>query len=280
MKKFLFFAVAILALTSCGDSDPKSELTIKQTLISRNFVEGSTNVNLTEGDYTFVLDLVGMKVNVTGHKVTLPGISGETTFTMSEMSLKPGTNQNKYWYTFEAASVTAKVNDVVNPDLKITNVKGSITAFPPYQLYVQYTVADNNNIIATPQTTLFSYVATTISQIGSTDKPYENNDAMYTVVLDSKKNMAKITIFNAKFAPNMPYAEMELRDIPFEATPGAFKLKADKITPYISNVPYEKYEITQLSGLMYSREMSMSFVCGGIYNTTSNAYVFKPEGIK
>ncbi len=278
MKKFLFFAIAILCLTSCSD-DPKSESTLTQTLISRSFVNGTSDVNLTEGNYSFAIDNIGRKVNITAHNAVIPGLGGETTLTMNNIPVE--ISSDRYWYTFEIESVIPQIKGSGNPDFKITNVKGKITTFPPYQAFIEYNVPGNYKIVSTPKETSYNFVSTVISEIGSSNEPYRNKDARYDVILDIQTKMAKVIIKNAKFATNMPYLErMELKEIPFEATPTTINLKVDKVTPYIGTTPYPNYEITLLTALMAGSNMNMSFICGGIYNTSLSAYVSKPEGFE
>ena len=75
MKKFLFFAIAILSLTSCGSGDPKREFSEKRTFISRIFAEGSSDISFTEGAYTLTLDLINLKANITAHNAKIPGLA-------------------------------------------------------------------------------------------------------------------------------------------------------------------------------------------------------------
>lgn len=276
MKKFLFFAIAILCLTSCGD-DPKSESTLTQALISRTFVEGSTDVSLTEGNYSFAIDNIGRKVNITAHNAVIPGLSGETTFTMNNIPVE--ISDDRYWYVFEMASVTPQINGMANPEFKITNVRGRITTFPPYQAFIEYNVPGDYKIVSNPKEINYNFVSTVITETGSSNMPYRNKDARYDVIFDIKTKMAKVVIRNAKFASNMPNLErMELKDIPFEATPTTINLKVDKVIPTISTTPYPKYEITLLTGLIAASNMNMSFICGGVYNVSLSAYVSKPDG--
>lgn len=272
MKKFLFFVIAILCLASCGNNDPKSELTLQQTFISRTFMEGSTAVEVTEGDYTFVLDLVNMRINITANKAVIPGLAEATTFTLHNIPLK-FTTQNGY--TFESASVIPTINGVENPEFKITNLKGKIYES---EVRLEYNVPGNYKIIGTQKEMIFMHSVTTTNKIGSQDAPYKYKLSAYHILFNAEKRTAKVIIRYAKFAENMPVIEMmEISDVPFEATPTTFTLKADEVIPTISSVPYPKYAITKLTALIAEPILNMSFICGGIYNTSVSASMHNME---
>ena len=82
----------------------------------------------------------------------------------------------------------------------------------------------------------------------------------YEISDDGKLNFV---MYKVKFATGMPLKlDMVVEGVDFTETDGVYTLSGDGIVPYAMGGPFEKYTITNLTGLITNDTMTLSFMCG------------------
>ncbi len=96
----------------------------------------------------------------------------------------------------------------------------------------------------------------------------QNDGTMYTQdevqvdyeILDGKLNFV---MYKVKFAEGMPIKlDMVVEGVDCIGAAGHYVLAGNSIVPYAMGGPFEKYTITNLSGLITNGTMTLSFMCG------------------
>ena len=96
----------------------------------------------------------------------------------------------------------------------------------------------------------------------------QNDDTLYTQeevevdyeILDGKLNFV---MYKVKFADGMPLKlDMVVEGVDCIGAAGHYILAGNNIVPYAMGGPFEKFTITNLSGLITNDTMTLSFMCG------------------
>ena len=108
-------------------------------------------------------------------------------------------------------------------------------------------------------------------------KSFMTQSPCYAVAFDPTKSKATLHILGAKFAEGMPAMDMMFTEIPVTFSQNGFEMSIAELTPYIGNVPYADFKITNLSvSGTYEDMMTVNFTCTidtknmkGKYNVSS-----------
>ncbi len=84
---------------------------------------------------------------------------------------------------------------------------------------------------------------------------YTQEDA--TCTLEEDGSTISIEMQEVQFSEDMPGLTIKISDIP--ASNGSFSI--DSITPTIAGIPFEDYELTDVSGTYSSSSLTISFEC-------------------
>jgi hypothetical protein len=96
----------------------------------------------------------------------------------------------------------------------------------------------------------------------------QNDGTMYTQedvevdyeILDGKLNFV---MYKVKFAENMPIKlDMVVEGVDCIGAVGHYVLAGNGIVPYAMGGPFEKFTITDLTGLITNDTMTLNFMCG------------------
>ena len=95
---------------------------------------------------------------------------------------------------------------------------------------------------------------------------YNSPTKYYAVTLDPVSMEAKIDIYGASFANNMPQFDMTFSGVKFELSNVGYRLNSDNLIPTIRGIKYEKYAITDLVGDgVFASGLDLQFNCKDIY---------------
>ncbi len=124
--------------------------------------------------------------------------------------------------------------------------------------------SDNDEPIA-PEVEIagrYTYTAITDVTTSSSSTPFTDTESTYLIEFDEAKEVATVTINNARFAAQMPALTMVFNGVSVELTKLGYKLRAQSLIPEIGGVPYPKYEINALVGeFTYTIGGQMNFDC-------------------
>lgn len=260
MKKLLLSAMLIsLVATSCSDDDNNTPNTrnlsgeIPAVVIPANTAEEAVLTELPI-KITQYMDEGGIwRINV--NSFTLP--SGEK-------------------LSFMSPDIAGSMNDFINPDIMLRcmsnfmaetgqtirnlNVdlinnyyylsfsgEGSVS---PYGTYVaaNFKVGSDYSIATFPREAYYGGTTITKYNIGSGDKEFRNEVPMYFFNIDMSRRTAILTIYNAKFAEEMPMAlsAVTLRGLKVEpSSQSGYRISGKNIVPVVgvggNEVEYPQY---------------------------------------
>ena len=96
----------------------------------------------------------------------------------------------------------------------------------------------------------------------------QNDGTFYTqsdvkVDYEIKDGKLNFVMYKVKFANNMPLKlDMVVEGVDCIGAAGHYILAGNNIVPYAMGGPFEKFTITNLSGLITNDTMTLSFMCG------------------
>lgn len=100
---------------------------------------------------------------------------------------------------------------------------------------------------------------------------FNQNTTVYQISLNDTVMQASIEIYGAKFAEKMPALDMKFDGVAFELSNKGYVLECSELIPTIKNVPYPKYEITNLKGnAEFATGLNMDFGCMGNFLVQAN----------
>ena len=118
---------------------------------------------------------------------------------------------------------------------------------------------DNNALPSKPEKGECYTGTMTVDQNDGTMYTQENVEVDYEI-LDGKLNFV---MYKVKFAENMPIKlDMVVEGVDCIGAVGHYVLAGNGIVPYAMGGPFEKYTITDLTGLITNDTMTLNFMCG------------------
>ncbi len=118
---------------------------------------------------------------------------------------------------------------------------------------------DNNTLPSKPEKGECYTGTMTVDQNDGTTFTQEEVQVDYEI-LDGKLNFV---MYKVKFAENMPIKlDMVVEGVDCIGAVGHYVLAGNGIVPYAMGGPFEKYTITDLTGLITNDTMTLSFMCG------------------
>ncbi len=118
---------------------------------------------------------------------------------------------------------------------------------------------DNNALPPKPETGEYYTGTMTVDQNDGTFYTQDDVEVDYEV-LDGKLNFV---MYKVKFADGMPIKlDMVVEGVDCIGAVGHYVLAGNNIVPYAMGGPFEKFTITNLTGLITDNTMTLSFMCG------------------
>ena len=128
---------------------------------------------------------------------------------------------------------------------------------------------ENNDLPKNPVENSCYMGTMVVDQNDGTTFTQEEVEVDYEISGDGKLNFV---MYKVKFATGMPLKlDMVVEGVDFTETDGVYTLSGDGIVPYAMGGPFEKFTITNLTGEISDKAMSLSFICGEypvVYNGT------------
>lgn len=96
----------------------------------------------------------------------------------------------------------------------------------------------------------------------------QNDGTVYTqegveVDYEIKGDKLNFVMYKVKFANGMPIKlDMVVEGINYTEVNGTYTITGDGIVPYAMGGPFEKYTITNLTGVITDTEFTLDFMCG------------------
>lgn len=119
---------------------------------------------------------------------------------------------------------------------------------------------DNNNLPSKPDTKSCYTGLLVVDQNDGTVFEKSSVEVDYEL----KDGLLNFVMYKVKFAEAMPIKlDMVVEGADYtEALDGTLTLSGDGLVPYAMGGPFEKYTITELTGEITDKTMSLSFMCG------------------
>ena len=119
---------------------------------------------------------------------------------------------------------------------------------------------DNNNLPHKPDTKSCYTGLLVVDQNDGTVFEQSGVEVDYEL----KSGLLNFVMYKVKFAKAMPIKlDMVVEGADYtEALDGTLTLSGDDLVPYAMGGPFEKYTITELTGEITDKTMSLSFMCG------------------
>ena len=259
MKKILrllsLAVVTVLALTACSNHSDND--TVTEQLLPGFFA----NVQDITSGATAVYDNVSYRVQLNYTKMTADvQISGlklpdGTTFPTMTIPGLPWTMDNNSWKVIKGTNVTPSISGFSNAPVfnsfelrifeRILAIGGENVYAPG--VCARYTVNTIYSVLSTytPQV-LYGKTESKASLAGSV---FETKGVEYELKYNDATRNLTILMKGAKFAENMPSSfDIELRNVPVTVERGMLNFEVANITPYIENMPFDAFPITNLKG--------------------------------
>lgn len=96
----------------------------------------------------------------------------------------------------------------------------------------------------------------------------QNDGTVYTqedvkVDYEIKGDKLNFVMYKVKFANGMPIKlDMVVEGVNYTDVNGTYTITGDDIVPYAMGGPFEKYTITNLTGVITDTEFTLDFMCG------------------
>lgn len=96
----------------------------------------------------------------------------------------------------------------------------------------------------------------------------QNDGTVYTqegveVDYEIKGDKLNFVMYKVKFANGMPIKlDMVVEGVNYTEVNGTYTITGDDIVPYAMGGPFEKYTITNLTGVITDTEFTLDFMCG------------------
>lgn len=96
----------------------------------------------------------------------------------------------------------------------------------------------------------------------------QNDGTVYTqedveVDYEIKGDKLNFVMYKVKFANGMPIKlDMVVEGVNYTEVNGTYTITGDDIVPYAMGGPFEKYTITNLTGIITDTEFTLDFMCG------------------
>ena len=96
----------------------------------------------------------------------------------------------------------------------------------------------------------------------------QNDGTVYTqedveVDYEIKGDILNFVMYKVKFANGMPIKlDMVVEGVNYTEVNGTYTITGDGIVPYAMGGPFEKYTITNLTGIITDTEFTLDFMCG------------------
>ena len=96
----------------------------------------------------------------------------------------------------------------------------------------------------------------------------QNDGTVYTqedveVDYEIKGDKLNFVMYKVKFANGMPIKlDMVIEGVNYTEVNGSYTITGDDIVPYAMGGPFEKYTITNLTGVITDTEFTLDFMCG------------------
>ena len=96
----------------------------------------------------------------------------------------------------------------------------------------------------------------------------QNDGTVYTqedveVDYEIKGDKLNFVMYKVKFANGMPIKlDMVVEGVNYTDVNGTYTITGDDIVPYAMGGPFEKYTITNLTGIITDTEFTLDFMCG------------------
>lgn len=285
MKKILSLLGVGLTLTlttSCLNTE-ESVQTTRLNIDCYNIVtdtETNTSTLTTSGSYNMLLNITDMTVTFAMQVPSLTNQDDQVTISLPPVPLT--LDKQIIANGFSGTDLIPKINGTENPEYTVTGLSGHYaTAYNSEgqmsnAFSLAYNVGGKYRILAITRNALYLNCTTTSSATGQ--ETFSQSSTYYNIDFNSRESV-DVTINSAQFAKNMPQLNITLRDLPITVRSSGYSLQADKIIPYIGDVPYEDYTITDFFFETYANaeQMRLSFKCtisGTQYTVSATGNIF------
>lgn len=115
----------------------------------------------------------------------------------------------------------------------------------------------------------------------ATDNPFVDESAKFTLSTTSA-GQTTIYMHAVRFASAMPAVEMRIPNVPISGTEKTLQFARASVTPeaFIAAandwVPYDRYQITDLSGSLEDADLTFVFTCANLFHVTVTAKLVGP----
>ena len=277
--KALFLSlVAAVGMSSC-DNGGSSELVDTQILgqcltCSKDMNTNAQNFN--QISFSAQFNYTNNTVDLAVIGIELPQVGSSTGMKFPKMEFKnmPWAYDKNGWKVIEVDSVKPSIvgmNEV--PMFKKLNFRlldvfdgDRFTPGIIYDFLVEFGVEEYLNEVNVVGACLSGKTVSTDPN-GTAYCPEEDSTPgvqkpVYWVDFDFENSKADIHMFNAKFLGNMPPLHLVFPDVPFNMSGGIMTFEIAKLTPELGDVPYPRFPISQLKGIIdFKTGMKLSFHC-------------------
>lgn len=261
-------ALPMMALAACDNSSNSDTIT-EQLLpgFFANVEDLTSGATAVYSNVSYLVDLnyTAMTADVQISGMKLPDGTAYPTMTFSGV---PWGIDSDGWKVIKGTSLTPSISGY--SDVPLFN------SFE-VRIYERIVQEDGNSLyspgvcgrftINSIYRVLSSYSPQTLygetSSVDENNNEFESDAVEYVVTYNTDTRMLTILMNGARFAADMPAAlNIELRNIAAEVHNGALTFDVASITPYIEDVPYETFPITNLRGSFDpGDDLEFSFNC-------------------
>lgn len=118
---------------------------------------------------------------------------------------------------------------------------------------------NNNDLPNNPDESKCYKGSMTVDQNDGTVYTQENVEVDYEI----KGDKLNFVMYKVKFANGMPIKlDMVVEGVNYTEVNGTYTITGDDIVPYAMGGPFEKYTITNLTGIITDTEFTLDFMCG------------------
>lgn len=264
-KAFLIATATLAMLTSCNSDSPEVKRT--SDVWSLNLVSPISN----DAESSIVRTRYVADLNYTSENVTLTLASmkiGNETFSFQSPVMKYTYSDNRFTMNFNTPSLTP-INGSTGT---FSNLRGCLTnaVCTPPKLDSGNVVFNNLDVINATYTIDGKYIVTTFPQdcvyygetkttTGNGETPYSNTDICYRVAIDAQTLTADVTIYNAKFNPNMPVSvNIALRGLKVTPGKGTYTIEGENVVPVnvIENTPFPAFTFSSFKLVPLSQDLT------------------------
>lgn len=293
MRLFKIFAAAMLLLagtTACDNNDDFDVDPVVYLVLNPN-VSFTTAKDLANNTWEiYDAPTYDFKINTSTFNASLEVsklnyAEGKTISFSLENLLLTVDPQNNAWTITNRAPLVVRDSDGNDHDITGFNAYIFSSGRAPEIVRVEYTIDNAYKIRGVMKYNAFTG-KTTVTAANSADEPYENDSAVYFLILDHKARKAEILLYDAKFASGMPRPlDMDFLSQPFTVSDGGIEIDvAEGFTPMNNNTPYPQWKVTDLDLAMNPcRTLDGGFKCGGNFTVevdTESALALSSEVLR